>query len=278
MAARSNPPDERCPALAYTWRVFGFLSQMAQLLLLPVNLAFWLICAAIVLLLLRKWRVAGKVLLAAAALVWVSALPLVGFGLLGALENPYRLVEGSETPSADCAVVLGGMVSKISENGENVVFNDAVARYEKALEIMRQGGARLLIVSSGGLPTGSAGLTEAEIVRNLLVAQGIDARRLIAETRSRNTRENALYSAEILAAEGCDAPLLITSALHMPRAEAAFRRVGVAVVPVATGFQSRPSDGWGLASLVPSLEALKATQSALREWMGRLAYWARGWN
>ena len=61
------------------------------------------------------------------------------------------------------------------------------------------------------------------------------------ETGSINTRENALDSYGLLAPRGIRRIILVTSALHMPRAAVAFRKAGFDVIPAPADFVT----GWG---------------------------------
>jgi uncharacterized SAM-binding protein YcdF (DUF218 family) len=71
--------------------------------------------------------------------------------------------------------------------------------------------------------------------------------------------------------------LLVTSALHMPRAMAAFSKQGVRAIAAPTPQQiTAPSDG-SLSPWVPNLRALDASRSIVKEYAGLFLYWWRGW-
>jgi uncharacterized SAM-binding protein YcdF (DUF218 family) len=89
---------------------------------------------------------------------------------------------------------------------------------------------------------------------------GIDSTRVLLETRSSNTYENALYSAEMLRPQRGERWLLVTGASHMPRAIGSFRKVGLEVEP------------WPVYDLTVS--DAPPTNVALHEWLGLFAYWA----
>ena len=88
--------------------------------------------------------------------------------------------------------------------------------------------------------------------------------------------ENALYTAEILEAQGMGPVLLVTSALHMPRALATFRAAGVDAIPAATDFEVMPRPRV-LLDWLPDAEALAASTRALKEYLGLWVYRYRGW-
>ncbi|WP_341648475.1 YdcF family protein [Thauera humireducens] len=100
-------------------------------------------------------------------------------------------------------------------------------------------GARLarttglpLLVSGGGIGNETA---EAVLMKSALEEDfGLTVR--WAEARSRDTRENALFSAQILREADVRHVLLVTHAMHMPRAQAAFESAGLIVTPAPTGW------------------------------------------
>src|SRR5580704_17111528 len=82
---------------------------------------------------------------------------------------------------------------------------------------------------------------------------GIDSSRVLVETRSNNTYENALYSAEMIKPKQSERWLLVTGASHMPRAIGSFRRAGFEVEP------------WPVYDLTVSDSGLP---NAFHEWLG----------
>ena len=90
------------------------------------------------------------------------------------------------------------------------------------------------------------------------------------ENQSRNTAENAEYTAALLQQNGVEHALLVTSAYHMPRAIYAFSHYGIGITPAPTAFIGR-SKGPVLKWL-PSAAALAQSQLALHEYLGLLVY------
>ena len=96
------------------------------------------------------------------------------------------------------------------------------------------------------------------------------------ETASRNTYENAVNSKRLLGAHGLHKVLLVTSALHMPRALALFRALGIEAAPAPTDFEVVES-GMGFIAVVTGCRALEGSTRALKEYFGLGVYWVRGW-
>lgn len=97
------------------------------------------------------------------------------------------------------------------------------------------------------------------------------------ESGSINTHENAIRSYQILAPRGIRRILLVTSALHMPRAAGTFRKAGFEIIAVPADFRT----GWGEATFLekwlPSANNVGASDAALHEWLGIAIYRLRGW-
>ena len=99
---------------------------------------------------------------------------------------------------------------------------------------------------------------------------------MILEGSSRTTQENAQRSLDIWKENRIRSGLLVTSALHMPRALALFRHAGFDVTPATTDVTVT----WPLyetpLDLIPSAAALSLSSDALREWLGIIVGKLRG--
>jgi uncharacterized SAM-binding protein YcdF (DUF218 family) len=90
------------------------------------------------------------------------------------------------------------------------------------------------------------------------------------EPASRNTYENARFSAKLLHDQGIHTVYLVTHAWHMPRSQAAFAAFGITTIPAPTHFVTlRHLD---FDDLLPHAHALTTSYDALYEWIGRLWY------
>lgn len=95
--------------------------------------------------------------------------------------------------------------------------------------------------------------------------------RLVLESRSRNTYENAVFTRRMVSPEPGETWLLVTSAFHMPRAKALFDKAGFPTVPWPVDYRTTGREGIGLLRDNP-LDSLQTTTLAIREWTGLLAY------
>ena len=96
---------------------------------------------------------------------------------------------------------------------------------------------------------------------------------LVLEEHSRNTAENARMTQVLLQQRGIRRVLLVTSALHMPRARAHFEAVGLEVSPAATDHEGQITTHWPWwRRWLPGTDALDGSGRGLKEWVSLLAF------
>jgi uncharacterized SAM-binding protein YcdF (DUF218 family) len=247
--------------------VFIELSKVLDLLFLS-PLAWTLALLAAALLLRRRPAAPWLVAAAGAVLVTFSLDPVAQALVIHAESTAPRTYRPDH--AYDAVVVLGGYTDPgASRRHGTVEFTDAVDRLLRGFELSRAGKARFLVLSGGILGARPGDTSEAEWAGGKLREWGIPADRIVEETRSRNTRENAVETARIVRERGWTSLLLVTSAMHAPRALASFRAAGLSpdVLPVDWMGGDGRSDRW-----LPRAEALRWSTYAIRELAGRLAY------
>ena len=114
----------------------------------------------------------------------------------------------------------------------------------------------------------------AEVMAAILISEGVPKKAITLETRSLNTHENAVYTADLLRARGIREIAVIAEADSMLRLDLCFRKEGMAVVPAP--FRHR-SVTWNLEDLLPSRKAVERNERSLHEMLGIAAYALRGW-
>jgi uncharacterized SAM-binding protein YcdF (DUF218 family) len=200
--------------------------------------------------------------------------------LLNTLENQY-LDRGPEgTSPAQAIVVLGGAVAEPSAQRQASALGNSSDRLLLALRLYHAGKAPLILLSGGNNPLleNSTRVSEAAEMRALLEEWGIPSSAMIVEETSVNTHENSVFSYRLLAARGISRIILVTSAFHMPRAAATFRKTGFDVVSAPADFHNR-GQGLGFVSrLFPNSKALEDSSLAMHEWLGIFVYRLKGWE
>src|SRR5690606_15677939 len=131
-------------------------------------------------------------------------------------------------PTAQAIVVLGGSTANGRQNWFEPYDSDtASARVDTAALLYKARRAPLIILSGAAL---EGSTSEAQMMANALKQEGIPDTAMVLENRSFTTHENALYTSQKLKERHIGQVLLVTSALHMPRAMAVFRKQGIDAV------------------------------------------------
>jgi len=228
-------------------------------------------------LLLGRYSALLRRFLLGAALVslWVSSMPAFTTWIVRSLEDRYPPLAIDQVMPVDFIVLLGGLLSDVRRPGAPSDMRSEADRLWHTVRLFRAGKAPKILVSGGNIKSGK--VAEAVLLKPLLLEMGVPASAILLESRSRNTRENALYSAIILGRLNAKRVLLVTSAAHMRRAVAAFSRAGVAVIPAATDYRAPVADDWGQFSWLPQAWALEQSTEAIKEYIGFWYYQMRGW-
>lgn len=168
------------------------------------------------------------------------------------LEQRHPPLPVEALPGADAIVVLGGGM-EAARPPERLYpdLNAAADRVWHAARLFRAGKAPLILASGGNLPWSGAERAEAEVMAELLQELGVPKAAIVLEARSRTTQENRDNSLPVLHQLGAHRILLVTSALHMPRALALFAATDLAVVPAPTDFEVRQR-AWNLCVGCPT--------------------------
>ncbi|GAA5075218.1 YdcF family protein [Lysobacter panacisoli] len=240
------------------------LQKFAVVLTYPPALTLLLLFAATALLLLRQHRTGMVVAVLAMAWSGLLSIPVASDWVRGRLEQRYRVVEERELPQADAIVVLGGGSSYRWINRPNVSADDLESsRLAAGARAWLAGRAPVVILSGGGDNGGERDASEARRMAHAIGRLGVPESALLLEDQSRNTRDNARYTAALADEHGFHRVLLVTSSLHMPRAVLQFSNENVDVIPVPVPERAR-RDRW-TQRWIPSRSALWRSGRAIKE-------------
>jgi uncharacterized SAM-binding protein YcdF (DUF218 family) len=251
--------------------VFFVLSKTMPLIFYPLPVAF--IGLLVVAVHYRK-RFARPLLVVLLSLFYIVSIPLTSDLLMRWIEVP-RSTRTALRRSYDVAVVLAGMVDLRISNGDFVEYNESIDRILQGMRLVQSNQAAVLLISGGSGMLADQSVRESPLLAEFAARWGLSRARIIVESESRNTHENARYSAEIIRRRGFQKILLVTSAFHMRRALACFRKQGLDPDILPVDFRS--AGGVDPGSFIPSSGALELTRQAMREIMGLLAYKVRGY-
>jgi uncharacterized SAM-binding protein YcdF (DUF218 family) len=254
--------------------MFFILSKTVGFIAVPSNLLVMIGLAGIALLFTRFVRAGRRLLVASVILIAAIGVLPVGNALILPLEErfpPWDAALGSPTG----IIVIGGAInSDRSAARGRVSLNKAAERVTVAVELVRQYPIARIVFSGGNADLFS-GPPEADFVLRFFENFGVPRNRITVEAQSRDTAENAVFTKSLIALKPGERWLLITSAMHMPRAIGAFRQAGFPVEAHPVDYQT---DGWeDLWKFSGSLMGgIDRTDAAVHEWLGLFAYWVTG--
>ncbi len=253
-----------------------YLSKLIPLFIYPLGFALLLSILATGILGLSA-GLARLLLCTAVTVLWVASTPIFSDYLCLTLEGQYPPLAVDATPSADVIVVLGGGVAGPTPPRLTLDLADAADRVLHAARLYRAGKAPVVLISGGTIPWLGSELPEAGAMQTLLQEWGVPSASILLESASRNTHENAVLSQQVLQARGLQRVLLVTSALHMPRALATFQAAGIDALPVATDYTVINRDWRTVIDFLPDADALSRTSDAIKEYIGVAYYRQQGW-
>ncbi len=265
--------------------MFLALSKILSLLIYPLSLVILLLTIGLVVLvrsqrrLIQRGAIASIIL--AVVLLWGSSNYAVSNFFVRSLE--FQNIPTGDLPTTQAIVVLGGgtkpMISprpwvEVAEAGDRILYGS---------RLLLQGKAPLLIVSGGRAEwMGEGGNPESEDMAIFAQALQVPASVIIQDPTSLTTYENAVNVKQIMQQRQIQKILLVTSALHMPRSLAIFRKLSIDAIAAPTDFltvnNTNDKGFLGLLfGLLPDADALKNTTNALKEYIGLFVYRLRGW-
>lgn len=247
------------------------LVYAGKALMLPPGLNLLLI--ALAWLLGRRWRLLGVGLFGLSVLSLLAlSLPITAQGLMARLQPSTALrISLLPTDMQHAAIVVlgGGRRSNAPEfESADTVNARTLERLRYAARLQRH--THLPVLLSGGKVFGEP-TAEAVLMNDSFISDFRGAPNWL-EADSRNTAENAEYSARVLKANGITTIFLVTHAAHMARAQPEFEKHGLSVQPAPLGFHQANSGNTGPLDWLPTAEALARSSEALHEHLGQFWY------
>jgi uncharacterized SAM-binding protein YcdF (DUF218 family) len=254
--------------------MFFVLSKTVAFLLLPSNLILLIGLAGVILLFTHHRRLGRSLCVLAIALLLIVGFLPVGATLDSILENRFPVWDPARG-APDGIIVLGGAINPVlSQARGQVALADSAERVTVVAKLARDYPKARIVFSGGNAALFPQAPPEADFVLPLWESFGIARDRVMLETRSRNTAENAAFTKALIQPKPGERWLLVTSAQHMPRAIGCFRRVGFAVEAYPVDWHTRPHWRFALSRSIGG--GLTRTDLAAHEWGGLVAYWLTG--
>ncbi|MET4106231.1 YdcF family protein [Hymenobacter sp. UYP22] len=254
--------------------MFFILSKLLDFVLSP---AVWLVALVVLALLVRNARWQKR-------LLWAAAIGLVLFtnpALLNAAMLAWEIppVTLRQLGHHDAGILLTGITEGKKSPHDRVYVSQGADRLLHTLWLYRAGRIRRIIITGGsGAVGGAQGHSEAKELQILLRLAGVPKQAILLETRSRNTRENALFTKQLLAQHPeIKSTVLITSAFHQRRAIGCFAKVGLHPAPFPAGYYSSDHKPTLAYWLVPGDQPLALWSILLHEMAGYAVYRVLGY-
>lgn len=251
--------------------MFFLVSKLAGFFVVPSNIIA-LLCASGGLAMALRWRrLAAACLGLGITLLLVAGYSPLGNLLLLPLSERFPAWQDDGRPP-DGLIVLGGALDADLSAARPSLETDASAeRILTMLRLARRYPAARVLYAGGSNSVFVTGNAEAPFAGELLAEFGTAPERIVLDSRSRTTAENATEAKRLATPKAGERWLLVTSAFHMPRSIGAFRAVGFDVEAYPVDWRTR---GWrDLGDPFSTLSAgLARTDVAAHEWIGLLAY------
>jgi uncharacterized SAM-binding protein YcdF (DUF218 family) len=239
----------------------------------PLTLCMIVMICGLFLLWFTKRQKMGKILVSMGVIVTaLLSCGAISDSILRPLERTYPpllMEKTSGLPSFDqkvqWIVVLGG--GHTSDPGLPVTSQisfDSLARLSEAVRIYRSlPGAKLIL--SGGAVFDT--VSEAEIYFEMARIMDLPSRDLILSDQARDTEEEARF---IQNRVGKDPLILVTSAFHMPRAVALFKKRGMNPIPAPAAHLVKMHSERAPGDFFPSVWGFQKAQVVVHEYLGIL--------
>jgi uncharacterized SAM-binding protein YcdF (DUF218 family) len=254
------------------------LYKLLSALLFPLGLVCMLCLASGAAALKGRRRTAAGCAFAAFGILYLASTSPLPHFLLRGLEGRYPQL--ADYPRSPAIVILGGAAVEARAPRllpETNAFGD---RLLYGALLFRRGLAPRIVVTGGKVPLGGDfAVSEAAVYARILREYfGVDSASLILADGSRNTREDAQWVLRRMEEMGMPKEIiLVTSAAHMPRSVALFRKQGFIVHPAPTDFHASTEGRVLGGALLPSEANIFDTWYALHEYAGFAAYKVFGW-
>lgn len=247
------------------------IAKLLWTLVQPLSLTTIATIVAIILLAMRRRKLAMTLLLLNATLMFLATFTSLGYLLIAPLEDRFTRPPLAPKDVAAIIVLGGGIDGEVSHARQLTELTAGGDRFVEGLRLAHQYPHARLVISGGFGSMVAEGESDADAARRFYTAFGISADRLILEGDSRSTAENATFTRSLLANQTQGATLLVTSAFHMPRSVAFFRRAGLSVTAWPADYRSTGHEPFRFDPTNPPENLLTVT-TATREWIALFIY------
>ncbi len=246
--------------------------------LTPIGATWAFLLVFCVWLMKRKRWVEAAPVFTAAALLWILGATPLAPKVLERLERASYSVNITNLTTVDAVVMLGGTLEPSPSDPRHINLTHAADRIIAAVDLLRLHKANALVLAGGTAQISGTEYRESMLIRNLLDRWSLVEQPIHTLDGCQNTHEEALKTKELAKKFGWKKFWLVSSANHLPRALATFRKAGLEVEGVGCDFDAESVLlGGARFEFVPKNRNLECFNAWLHETLGTLYYRLRGW-
>ena len=256
------------------------MKKIVALFFYPVGLCLGILILGLLCLWATRRQRLGKVLATlGTVLLLLFSTSLISSGLLVSLEGRYPALlhpeavswEPKTSTSPSWIVVLGGgHVSDPRLPANSQISAAALGHVVEGVRLHKAVPGSKLLLSGGAV---FDPVPEAEVMARIAMLLGVKSQDIRLDPDSLDTADQAERIAKML---GREKFILVTSAAHMPRSMALFKRRGMQPIAAPTDFRAPNTQTSGLIRFFPGVASLGQTQTAVHEYLGLAWAWLRG--
>lgn len=187
--------------------------------------------------------------------------------------TPYSRI----TQHYDWGIVLTGVTLNDREPADRVYFHHGADRVTHTIQLYKKRIIKKILITGGTGRLLTEARPEADELQLVMIMAGVPATDIIVENNSRNTHESAVHVKQFLATQDSTTCMLITSAFHMRRSNACFKKAGLNPDLFSTDFYTHPRHFTPDVLLIPKADSINLWQKLFKEWVGIAAYWVAGY-
>lgn len=269
-------PFHNCIIVPYPYtNMFFYFAQFLTFLAMPLTLV--IICFLIAYFGKQQTNKRRFSLLGIALLLFFSN-QFIANSAMNAWEPEHKPI--SNLPVYEVGIVLTGVTNLDKTADDRTFFNKGADRATHAVQLYKSGKLRKILITGGqGLnPTNSN--AEADLLADFMVIAGVSRKDIMIENKAVNTRQNALFTRELLSDRGFDqglTHLLITSAFHMKRAKGCFDKIGLKTETFPVDYYSSDIKVDFKSLAIPVPEGIVIWHKLFKEWIGIAVYKIMGY-
>ena len=240
-----------------------YLHKLLPLFIMPIMVFLGLI-------LICNYKGYKKLTYLFSILFYIISTPIFSNFIMKIVEGEYKYQKLENLEKVDAIVILGGMLEIYEfENNYSVEWQDP-DRFFRGIELYNSFKSDKIVFTGGKSPFNMTSVSEGSVLKNYAVKYGVLEEDIIVTKEVLNTYDESLAVSEVLGEN--KTVILVTSAFHMKRAKLLFEQQGVKIIPYKVDFKSSINSSLYFIDFIPNSLALKKTEIALREILGRLYY------